>query len=157
LEAGEIEFDVPFLNQTYDRDIFDFRALAGANLSLRTTGDILFKMLIKKVSNYKTDSWKRRDKINDFRSKKNKLAKEVYLQKFKFSIFEFLYYMRIRCNYRNLSFIDNVSSTETAKYFNAYYGFTVNFLKALDGLKEQILKMRIAGNEYGTGVVTPVP
>lgn len=142
IETKEIEFDIFFLNQVFDKDIFNLKFAPGLNLSMRTTIDILFSMLMKKASIYKLESWQRNEKIKDFKTKKCRAKKEAYLDKFKISIFEFPYYMRVRCNYKDLSFIDRVSSQDTAKYFNAYYNFTLNMLKALNGLKEEILTIR---------------
>ena len=97
---------------------------------------------MRKASIYKFESWRNKEKIKDFRTNKSREFRDEYLDKFKISIFEFPYYMRLRCNYRDVSFIDKVSNQDTARYFNAYYYFTLNIFNALNSLKMQILEMR---------------
>ena len=70
------------------------------------------------------------------------MKKDRYLNKFKVSIFEFPYYMRIRSNYRDFAFIDGIDTHDTARYFNSYYNFSLNLFYALNGLKETMLEAR---------------
>lgn len=61
LENGEIEFSDSILNQVFDRSILNYRSgIAGANLSLNTDLDIIYKLIMKKVANYKLENWRRK-------------------------------------------------------------------------------------------------
>ena len=50
--------------------------------------------------------------------------------------------MRIRSNYRDFAFIDGVTTTETADYFNTFFFFTAGFVKALEGMKKDLIGLR---------------
>lgn len=141
LQLGEIQFSEPLLNEVYDRRIFELKFPTGSNLSTRTSKDLMYKLVMKKISKYKKDEWKRTQKIN-LRKSMDKIKYERFLNKFVVSIFDFPYYMRLRSNYRDFSFIDCVSKQETTRYFVAYYEFTKNFHNALMRLSKQLVKMR---------------
>ncbi len=142
LGSKELEFDLPFLNTVFNRNIFDLKYKPGIQLSSKTNIDLMFNMLIKKAAIYKLDTWKRGQKIKNFKSKINKDKKESYLKNFKISIFEFPYYMRIRCNYRDMAFIERVSKNDTKKYFEEYFGFTLNMCRILFALRDDLIKKR---------------
>jgi hypothetical protein len=71
-----------------------------------------------------------------------KKTKEKYLDSFSISIFEFPYFMRVRANYRDFAFIEGIDVTDTAKYFNKYYLFTIEFTTALEKLKKSLEAFR---------------
>jgi len=141
LEAKEIEFSEPLLNNVFDRNILKHKEVSGANLSRRIDIGRRYTMAIKKVAKYKFEEWKRKEKVN-LRSSTGKSKRENYLESFKISIFEFPYYMRIRSNYRDFAFIEGVSNSDTARYFNSYYNFALNLYHALNNLKRFMLKAR---------------
>lgn len=141
LEAKEIEFSEPLLNNVFDRNIFKHKEVSGANLSRRIGIDRRYTMAIKKVAKYKLEEWKRKEKVN-LKSNMGKSKREKYLESFKISIFEFPYYMRIRSNYRDFAFIEGVSNSDTARYFNSYYNFALNLHHALNNLKRNMLGVR---------------
>ena len=142
LDAGEITFDVPDLNTVYDGSIFNYREPSGTNLRRSLPPSQHAKLAMKKIANYKLEDWKRAKGISSFRSQVNKEKKTAYLQTFKTSIFEFPYYMRIRANYRDFAFIDEVTYSNTADYFNDYLAFSLGFYNALDALKRQLIRAR---------------
>lgn len=141
LETKEIEFNEALLNNVFDQSILKHKEISGANLSKRIGMDRRYTMAIRKIANYKLDLWKRREKIN-LKTKTGKTKNAEYLKKFKISIFEFPYYMRIRSNYKDFAFIEGVSSLDTALYFNSYYNFSLNLFNTLDRLKKSMLKAR---------------
>ncbi|MFA7685517.1 MAG: hypothetical protein WCX95_01815 [Candidatus Gracilibacteria bacterium] len=145
LRDKELEFDVPILSKVFDRSIFALKYSPGLQLSNKTDIDLKFNMLIKKASLYKLDTWKRQQKINNFRNKSSREKKDQYLNSFTISIFEFSYYMRIRCNYRDMAFIENVSKNDTKKYFEEYMGFTKNMCRILLSLRKTIACGRLKG------------
>ncbi len=141
LETGEISFSKPLLNQVFDRNILNYKGKAGANLSSRTGEEEMYKITIRKIALYKSDDWKVKQRIN-LRTSAGKAQYNTYLSTFKVSIFDFPYLMRIRSNYRDFAFIDNVTNTDTANYFKSYFAFTVRFVKALESLKDEIITAR---------------
>ncbi len=141
LEINEIEFNENLLNRVFDKNILKHKEVSGANLSKRISLDRRYSMAIRKIANYKFQEWKRKEKIN-LRTKTGKLKRDRYLNKFKISIFEFPYYMRIRSNYRDFAFIEGVDKHDTARYFNSYYNFSLNLFYALNGLKKTMLEAR---------------
>lgn len=141
LESGEIQFSEPLLNQVFNQSILNHVVRSGANLSSRTSSDDMYKMAIRKIAKYKLDDWKNKNHIN-LRRKTHKTKYQQHLNTFKVSIFDFPYHMRIRSNYRDFAFIDGVTTDETAQYFNTFFGFTVHFVKSLESLKKDLIKVR---------------
>ncbi len=141
LEAGEIQFSEPILNQVFDQSILNHTVRAGANLSSKTGQEEMYKMAIRKIAKYKFDDWKQKQHIN-LKKSDHKTNCSKYLSTFRVSIFDFPYNMRIRSNYRDFAFIDAVGTTDTANYFNMYFSFTARFVKALEGLKQEIVTAR---------------
>lgn len=137
----EIEFSEPILNQVFDKAIFSYTVKSGANLSSKTSQCDMYKMAIRKIANYKLDNWKQKNKIN-LRKSDHKAKYLQYLASFSVSIFDFLYYMRIRSNYRDFAFIEGVSTAETANYFNTFFYFTVYLVKALEEIKKDLISAR---------------
>lgn len=141
LRLGEIQFSEPILNQVFDQSILTHTVRSGANLSSRTSPSDMYKMAIRKIAKYKLDDWKQKNRI-DLRKPAHKIKCQQYLSSFYVSIFDFPYYMRIRSNYRDFAFIDGVTTTETAQYFNTFFRFTVGFVKALEGMKKDLIGLR---------------
>jgi len=141
LKNKEIVFSEPLLNQVFDQSILRFKVKCGANLSSKTIKSEMYKMALRKISIYKLDDWKQKNNIN-LRKNSHKLKYQSYVGTFNVSIFDFAYYMRIRANYRDFAFIDGVTTSDTAKYFKYYFGFTAYLLRALEGLQKDLLIMR---------------
>ena len=135
LRDGEIVFSQPILNQVFDQSILSYKTTTGANLSGRTPEDEMYKLAIRKIAKYKVDDFKRSGRLN-LKRKAHKIQLHAYLETFKVSIFDFPYFMRIRANYRDFAFIEGISATETANYFNTYYNFTQEFVRSLEGLRD---------------------
>ncbi|MCK9578227.1 hypothetical protein M0R01_01880 [bacterium] len=144
LKTKEIEFSDPILNQVFDKSILSYSSkTSGANLSHKTKPDVMYKLIMKKIAEYKLKDWQRVvAKTESFRSIKDKQKKLVFLNKLNLSIFDFLYCMRIRANYRDFAFIDGISPMETANYFKEYYNFSISFFNLLKKLEISLTKMR---------------
>lgn len=141
LSTGEIQFSEPLLNQIFDQSILTYTVRVGSNLSGRTSSTDMYKMAIRKIAKYKLDDWKRKHRI-DLRKPPHKAKCQQFLDSFTVSIFDFPYYMRVRSNYRDFAFIDDVTTTETANYFNTFFGFTAGFVKSLEGMEKNLIVMR---------------
>src|SRR3989338_7224807 len=142
LQSQEIQFSNQILNQVFDQSILAHKVASGANLSSRTTDDDMYKMAIRKIAKYKVEDWKQKNHIN-LKKTAHKTKYQNYLNNFFVSIFDFPYYMRIRSNYRDFAFIDGVNTDETAQYFNTFFIFTVYFVKNLEGMKKELIKVRL--------------
>lgn len=142
LNCGEIVFSEPLLNQVFDQTILNYTVRSGANLSSQTNQSDMYKMAIRKIARYKLDDWKQKNRI-DLRKPNHKTKCQQYLISFYVSIFDFPYHMRIRSNYRDFAFIEGVTTAETADYFNTFFIFTVGFVKALEGLKRELVVARL--------------
>lgn len=141
LETREITFSEPILNQVFDQSILNFRSKSGANLSSKTSRSDMYKLAMRKIALYKVEDWKRKKQIN-LRRGIDRTKYQNYLNNFSVSIFDFLYLMRIRSNYRDFAFIEGVSSTDTAMYFLEFFNFTIRFAYALESLKSQLITLR---------------
>ena len=142
LKRGEIRFNNPILNQVMESTIFSHSDAPGSNMDRRISLPRRYDWLMGKIAEYKLLDWKKKNNVDNFRTKINQDKKKDYLSNFNLSIFEFPYYMRIRSNYRDFAFIDGVSDSETAKYFYSYYNFTMNFYDILVRLEKDLLVMR---------------
>jgi hypothetical protein len=144
LASGLITFSEPKLNFVYDRRIFSYHEPAGANLRSPSLPYPSIMLALKKIAQYKLEDWKRSNRIPSFATQKHRLEKEAFMRKFKVSIFDFPYQMRLRASYRDFAFIEAVSSVDTAAYFNDYFAFSRYFYRALQGLRDQLVKARRA-------------
>jgi hypothetical protein len=144
LASGEISFNEPKLNATYNRQILLYHEPAGANLRSPSLQYSSVKLALKKIAQYKLEDWQRSKKIPSFALQKHRLAKEAFLNKFRISIFDFPYYMRLRASYRDFAFIEGVSSVNTAAYFDDYFAFSRCLYRALRDLKDHLVKARTA-------------
>lgn len=142
LKDKEIEFSVAELNTVYGQSILNYRNAAGANLSKKTCDADMYKMAMRKIANYKVDDWKKRNHINGHKRVDKARLAHYLANDFSVSIFDFPYLMRIRSNYRDFAFIEGVSTTDTARYFNEYMIFTARFVKALEQMKKVLIKAR---------------
>lgn len=142
IKNREIEFSVSELNIVYDQSILNYKNAAGANLSKKVGDADMYKMAMRKIANYKLEDWKKRNHINGKRNADKARLAHHLKNDFFVSIFDFPYFMRIRSNYRDFAFIEGVSTTETARYFNEYLSFTARFVKALEGLRNSLLRSR---------------
>lgn len=145
LKNKEFLFSSPIFNEVFYCTILDFKMQAGFNISTPVTQndmENLYKLSMKKIAEYKKEEYRKREKLN-LRKAVDKNKMEKYLKNtFQISIFDFLYQMRIRANYRDFAFIENVSDTEAKIYFDEYYSFLTRFIQALFKLYLEIKSKR---------------
>ena len=142
---GEIEFSQPLFNLVFDMSILDFKANSGFNISIpksQEDREKMYKLSIGKIAKYKRDEYKRKNKLN-IKKVHDKLKLEKYLNtKFKVSIFDFLYPMRIRSNYTDLDFIEDINDIASSYYLNNYYEFLSSFIKSLFKIYKDLKQKR---------------
>ena len=138
------QFSQPFFNAVCSRKILDFKTVSGEHLRLISSEKRTYGLIMKKVAKEKINNHKITWGILHERSAENKAAVEKYKNTMTVSIFDFFYLMRLRMNYRNSDFIDDIPSEDTKKYFLRYYTSADNFYKCLDALmKELITKLPV--------------
>lgn len=139
LANGSLQFSEPLFNQVFDKSILNFKTASGEHLRRTVADDVLYKLIMKKIANEKIASFKLSQGITDARSLKNKQRIERFEQTMTVSIFDFFYQMRLRLNYRNFDFIDNIPAPETKEYFNEYFGAAGHFYACFANLKNKLI------------------
>lgn len=139
LADGSLKFSEPLLNNVYDKSILNFRTTSGEHLKAGVSDETIYKLLMKKVANDKIENYKIATGIPDVRSIKNKEKVEKFKNTMTVSIFDFFHLMRLRMNYRNFDFVDDISSSDTKTYFEQYYKASGYFYTALNNLKNKII------------------
>jgi len=135
----ELQFSEPLFNDVYDKNILNFKEAPGGHLKANVKNEDIYKLLMKKVAKEKIENHKVAKGILDIRSQKNKDEVEEFKNKMTISIFDFFYSMRLRMNYRNFNFIDNISSLDTKVYFKEYYKEAKLFYSCLSNLKNKLI------------------
>ena len=139
LSSGAIQFSEPLLNGVYDKSILNFKTVSGELLRAGVKDEILYKSLMKKIAKEKIENFKISNGIVEVRTKKNKDKVEKFKNSLTVSIFDFFYSMRLRMNYRNFNFIDDIPSVNTKTYFEEYYKTAGCFYVAFSNLKNKLI------------------
>lgn len=145
IKNKDIEFSNKLFNNVYDFSILSFSMPTGFNISkpLTNLDEVnLFKLSLKKIAEYKLEEFKRIQKLN-LRKKEDKIKFENYKKnKFQVSVFDFLYQMRLRANYRDFTFIESIDDDQAFDYFTNYYSFLMNVISSLSKLFTEIKSKR---------------
>lgn len=139
LENAEMKFNEPLLNKTFDENILNFVTKSGEHLKTNVSDDIIFKLMMKKVANSKIDNYKIVNNLSGRRTK-DKIRINNFKKNIKISIFDYFHTMRLRTNYRNFNFVDNVSSIDTKIYFEKYYSSGNNLYTSLTKHINELIK-----------------
>ena len=141
ISDGEISFNKKEFNTCYShKETLDFRLRKGEVLKKEYDNEKIFKSLLKKITKYKLDDYKRKYKIKNFRSKKSKEQRDKF-DNDKVNIIEFFYYYRIKANYRDLNFLDhNIDDKNSFEFYRNYYELTINFYTAFKNLINNLAK-----------------
>lgn len=134
----EIQFTEPLLNQVFSKSIFAFVIGTGGNLTMRTSADERYKLVMKKVAD---DSIKNYMRIKNIKSRRRTIDKakvERAENRLFISIFDYFYSMRIRLNYRDFEFIDGASPLEGKEFFENYYATANNMFDCLFSVAKQM-------------------
>jgi hypothetical protein len=150
LSDQSIQFNKPLLNEVFDKSIFGFTSTSGEHLRKNVSDDVIFKLLMKKVARYKIKNYMITQSIPNLRQKKHKEKMNRFKNSFSLSIFDFFYLMRLRLNYRDFNFIDNIPASDTKVYFEEYYKAAENFYTCFDKLKDKLIADIITPVEAST-------
>lgn len=139
LKSGDIEFSEKKFNDVFTKDILKFKSKSGEHLRRSATDDVIYKLVMKKIGNYKKDNYRLKAGLN-LRTKKGREKMNRYLlNKFNICIFDFFCLMRIKSSYRDFSFIDDMPAVDTKKYFKEYYTVSDNFYNCFNNLKNKLI------------------
>jgi len=88
---------------------------------------IRYRQIIRKLSQYSKDEFKRLHKIKRLRGKK----KKEFEAKAKINLCEFFYWYRIKANYRDMEFVDKgVDVRDFNNFYDDYFKLSMNFYSA---------------------------
>lgn len=140
LASSYIQFNKPLLSSFYDEKILSFNSQSGEILKRGVSDDVVYQLIMKKIANDKIDDYKRTNGLSGRRAK-DKIKIIAFKKKMSVSIFDFFYLMRLRMNYRNFDFVDNIPSSDTKEYFEKYYISADNFYKCFLRYIKDLIKL----------------
>lgn len=138
IAAGTVKFSSSLFNQTCNKTILGFRSQSGEVLSNSITDDRLVSLVMKKIATDKLEDFKARRGL-DCRRRADKQAYKREENRLNISIVDFFYSMRIRTNYRDMSFLDDLDARRTRIYFLEYHEAAKNFYICLNNLKNDLI------------------
>ena len=100
IKREEFSFNKRIFNTSFKcSKIMNFKIKQGANIKILNidSAERLIQIL-KKIVKYKFEDFQRKEKIKNFRSKKNKQKKKEFLKNNTVNIWEFFYWYRIKAN-----------------------------------------------------------
>lgn len=139
LKNSGIQFNKDILNSIFDESILNFTTKSGEHLRHDAKDDRVYSLIMKKVANGKIENYKIVQGLSGRRTK-DKARIATFRKNIQVSIFDFFHLMRLRMNYRNLNFVDNIPSSDTKVYFEKYYASADNFYKCFTNLINELIK-----------------
>ena len=146
IARGELVFNRDEFNRLYScQEALKWKARSGSNIKIIGVDENeRFMQIIKKLANYSLEEYKRANKIKNFKSKKNKELYIKYIGSKKISICEFLYWYRIKANYRDLEYLNkDINAEKFKQFYSAYYELTKNIFNAFSILINSLAKDRL--------------
>lgn len=138
LSDSSVRFSCPLFNNVWDKAILNFKSMPGEVLSQGITDDRLISLVMKKVANDTLLDFKSKKGLN-LRKGKHKAIYNGVRNSLKLSIVDFFYSMRIRTNYRDMSFLDDLDTRRTREYFVQYHDTAKNFYECLNDFKNDLI------------------
>lgn len=132
---------------------------SGKNIGARyyTTDDCVSSVR-KKVGDYIETDWKERESIN-YKRPDDRKKRDHFKSTEKFSLMDYFYWMRMKANYKDISFLDFSSrfdSSEAYTYAMAFYDAMNNYASAIIKLNSSIVMSRnMLPAKTGPGIRTP--
>lgn len=89
--------------------------------------ELRYKQIVKKLVQYSKDEYKRTHKIKRLSGERKNEFETT-----KINICEFLYWYRIKANYRDMEFVDKgVQVSDFVSFYKDYYDLSINFYSAM--------------------------
>lgn len=146
LSNNSLSFNKKLFNKNFPcHKIIGIKFKAGSNIKMMNfdLNERIFQIL-KKLVSYKLEELQREEKIKNFRTKKAKEIKKIFLNKNTVNIFEFFYWYRIKANYRDLEFLNkDIASDKFKEFYKNYFELTTSYLCAFDQLLNHLAKVRL--------------
>jgi hypothetical protein len=139
LGSDQIQFSQPLFNCVCDQSIFNFKSKPGEHLSSSVADPVIYNLIMKKTATYKKNEHKVNAKLNLRMLVDRGKMKNYLTNRFKVSIFDYFYQMRIKLNYRDFDFVSGVSANATKRYFNTYHEMVNNFYNCFENLRSQLI------------------
>jgi hypothetical protein len=136
IEKKEIFFSKEIFNTNFQcSKIVNLRVKSGANLKVINVNlNERIIQIFKKLIYYKLEDFQRKERIKNFRSKKNRQKRKEFLENNTVNICDFFYCYRIKSNYRDLEFLDrDISDRQFSDFYINYFKW---FSSILCGLVE---------------------
>lgn len=146
VKNSEIVFDKKVFNQNIEcLNALSFKAISGANLKIANINpNIDINSLYKKLVLYKLEDFQRREKIKDFKHKKDQAKKDKFLKENTVNLIEFFYWYRIKSNYRDLEFLDeNIDDYYFVDFYKNYLKITINFYRPFKKIINELSMVRL--------------
>lgn len=133
---------------TYEKiNTWEFKT--GDNLRTSIDDNTRFKLLIRKLSSYKLASFKRNNKISNFRKQINRKKRNDYMKKNKISLIEFFYRYRLQSNYKDLDMLSEETDLERIfKYCEMYHNVEQNMYSTLKRFVNSLHQQRCNRNYF---------
>jgi hypothetical protein len=126
--SENLKFNNSHFNQVYTYDeIKNLKREAGYNLKIIYEEDDMINFILNLIIKYEKEFIKRKDKFNDFRTKKGKKSFKKLKEK-QYSLFDILYSYRIKTNYSDLDFLNAEIDIDD------YYSFYMNYYLLMNNL-----------------------
>ena len=146
IERKEIVFGKAVFNTNFRcSKVINAKVQSGANLRIINV-DLTERLIqiLKKLIYYKLEDFQRRKKIKNFRSKKDRQEKNIFLAKQTVNLCEVFYWYRIKSNYRDLEFLDkDISDEQFSGFYTNYLNTVNNFYNAFKRLINTLAKTRL--------------
>lgn len=137
LESSNFQFNNPILNSVFGDSILTFKTQSGEHLRYDVLDDVVYMLIMKNIANAKIEEYKRKGGLT---LRKDKVKIDKFKKNLKVSIFDYFHLMRLRMNYRNMNFLENIPSSDTRLYFNKYYIASDNIYKCLSNYIDSLIR-----------------
>ncbi len=137
LERGDLYFGAKGMNKIFDYPTLVSRKIkAGANIKTASINlGERYIQILKKIAQYKEQNFRYKKGIISARTKQNREAVNTFRSKMKINLFEFLYWYRIKANYRDMEFLNkNIPTDKFKEFYDEYYYLTQNIYLAFKKL-----------------------
>lgn len=145
LKNGSISFNCDIFNQVRSYELAKEYTTTQGSISSKTTQEKL-GLILKINYRYAEEEFKRREKIKNYHSQRNKDKRTKFLALNNTSLYHFFYHMRIKSNYRDLEFMRYSEVipdfSDFRKFYNYYYKLIDNFYTAYNLAIEDVLKIK---------------
>ena len=113
LKSGALVSDFIGINTICEHSVYaDFKLSSGSNLRMNLSEDDRRKLLMKKLTNYAKEEYKRSRNLKQLRSD----HKDIFMKQ-DISLMDFFYWYRIKSNYRDLEFIAGEEASEDDLFY----------------------------------------